>query len=76
MRGYVIVNKNYRAEIQDTRVKRGWEIYSDHYLGLRKINTEKQETTGSKQIEHRSNVRKEIIRSYKLREKEIAKVGI
>lgn len=69
---YVIVNRGSLNAIVDTRVKRGAEIYTDHFLVMSKIRTKtlkmKANTTDKK-----SNKKTTTIRSYKLRESTIAK---
>ena len=70
---YVIVNRNYRNEVTDTRVRRGPEIYSDHFLVLSKLRIKgivnKSSRKGSK-----AKVVKEVIKVYRLRNKEIAEI--
>lgn len=41
-----IINKQYRSESQDTRVKRYGELYSDHYLEVVKIKINMTRETG------------------------------
>ena len=68
---YIMINKKYRKEVKDTRVRRGPEIYSDHYLVLTKIRTE-EIVHDRKQVNSGTGVMREIIKVYKLRNKEVA----
>ena len=68
---YVLINRENRNEIQDVRVKRGAEIYSDHYLvaAIWRINKSKlNEDKNSENLKTYS----ETMKSYKLQEKEVA----
>lgn len=66
---YIIVQKEERKNILDVRVKRGAEIYSDHYLVIGKIKQR------DKEIGKNGTIKKEsqrTIKNYKLRDKDIA----
>lgn len=67
---YILVEKNNRQVVKDVRVKRGAEIYSDHYLLMGKIKRLENEKQA---IRKEYAVQKETIRIYKLQEAEIAK---
>lgn len=70
---YVIINKKFQKEVKDTRVKRGAEIYSDHYLVISKVALQmSKERTGSDITKEIMTLEK--IRTYKLNEPEIAKL--
>lgn len=70
---YVLVNKRYRRDVKDVRVMRNAEIYSDHFLLRARIKkTEKNEKRGTRGEENERKIRKQI-RSYKLRDREVAK---
>lgn len=69
---YVIINREFRREVKDTRVKRGAEIYSDHYLVVTKLKIQ------SENVRKNSGANKKCqtinkIRSYKLQDANIAK---
>lgn len=68
---YVIINKDRRKEVLDTRVKRGAEIYSDHYLVMSKIRVIRHEK--AQLLKKDINKKKTKIRTYKLNETAIAK---
>ena len=65
---YVIINKEYRREVRDTRVRRGAEIYSDHFLVLSKIEIGAENQCVEKKNTKEKNQRKEVIKTYRLRE--------
>lgn len=66
---YIITEKGNRVNINDVAVKRGFEISSDHHLLVAKI----KRTEGESRRQKRSTkTYTEVIRSYKLRNQEIA----
>nr|CAI5845205.1 unnamed protein product [Callosobruchus analis] len=67
---YVIVPKQQRSAVKDVRVKRGSEIFSDHYLFVARIKSGQNIKNGKKFIERK--VRFESIKIHKLREEETA----
>lgn len=68
----MLINRTLRNEITVVRVKRGPEIFGEHYLLVAKvgINVEKQENI-QKGIQHIKSTK--FIKVYKLSEAEIAK---
>ena len=73
---YVIINREFRGEIKDTKVRRGAELYSDHFLVLSKVKiVERKRGRGSGIVRDRKNKSKskEVTKTYKLREEEIAR---
>lgn len=67
---YILINQRYKKEVKDIRVRRGPEIYTDHYLVMAKICiSESKKERGIKSKKQKS---KEVIRNYKLRQTEIA----
>lgn len=68
---FVLINRSCRKEILDVKVRRGPEIYSDHYLVVAKvrIDTERQENGKAKTHFDKAN---EAIKTYKLQETVIA----
>lgn len=69
---YILVQKEKRAIVLDTKVRRGPEIGSDHYVVTAKIkdenNTSKNEEKTKRKIEH------ECLRTHRLADKDIAKL--
>lgn len=70
---YVIVNKEFRREVKDTKVRRSFEIYSDHYLVLSEIEISNKEKIENNKTNKRIGIMK-TIRTHKLREEETAKL--
>lgn len=72
---YVLINRGNRKEVVDVRVRRGPEIYSDHYLleavMRMKVDEEEKDAKQGGPSKRRKQVVKNI-RSYRLREPEIA----
>ncbi|KAK5649396.1 hypothetical protein RI129_000425 [Pyrocoelia pectoralis] len=64
---YIVINKSFRKEIKDVKVRRGAEIYSDHYLVIAKIHLKTKAVETIKSIKHK----KKAIRVYKLKEKKV-----
>lgn len=80
---YAIINRQFRAEVKDTRVRRGPEIYSDHFLVTTKIGVRgnRQGNHEEAQASERNNTAKEVIKTYRLQEEETAnryreKIGV
>lgn len=69
---YVMINNEFRRNIKDTRVRRGCEISSDHYLVLSKVEISKQEIERTANTKVHKEEGKKVIRTYKLREEETA----
>ncbi|XP_031358768.1 uncharacterized protein LOC116182371 [Photinus pyralis] len=67
---YILINREYRKEIIDVKVKRGPEIYSDHYLVVAKSRLATEMQTNCVEKSHLTKVN-EAIRTYKLQEPEI-----
>uniref|UniRef100_A0A1Y1M0F5 Reverse transcriptase domain-containing protein n=2 Tax=Photinus pyralis TaxID=7054 RepID=A0A1Y1M0F5_PHOPY len=67
---YILINREYRKEIIDVKVKRGPEIYSDHYLVVAKSRLDTEMQTNCVEKTHLTKVN-EAIRTYKLQEPEI-----
>lgn len=67
---YFLVNRTYRNEIRDVKVRRGPEIYSDHYLVVAKVRLGIESQENHKRIYHKKV--NETIKTYKLQETEIA----
>ncbi|KAI4470863.1 hypothetical protein MML48_1g12197 [Holotrichia oblita] len=63
---YILVQKERRQEVMDVKIRRGAEIYSDHYLLTAKIKGNTIKRKRKIKSEHIS------IRTYKLREKDVA----
>jgi hypothetical protein len=68
---YIVVERGNRNAIKDVKVKRGFEIGSDHYLLVATIRDERSEDFRKRAV-NKIKIDNEIIRSYKLKEKEIA----
>lgn len=53
---YVLIHKGHRSEILDVvRVKRGPELFSDHYMLLAKVRIRRKERNKNKYLEkHRT----------------------
>jgi hypothetical protein len=69
---YIMVEKHNRDKIRDVRIMRGPEIYSDHYMLVAKIKKGKKENTNV-HLDKKTEIEYETIKSYKLRENNIAK---
>ena len=70
---YVLISKRNRTDVTDVRIRRGAELYSDHYLLRAKI---RMKNRGERKSIHIGEVKQKIktsIKSHKLGEKEIAK---
>lgn len=68
---YILTNTSERKRVLDVRVKRGYEIGSDHYLvrATIKIKRKKEDQNTERKTDTRKNERaKEVIKIYKLRE--------
>lgn len=72
---YVLVNRKFRNEVKDTRVRRGAEIYSDHFLVLAKIKIREAKCRPGREVNGvaESSKTREMVRVYKLREEETAR---
>ncbi|XP_072398362.1 uncharacterized protein [Diabrotica undecimpunctata] len=73
---YVLVNRSSRQYIKDIRVKRGAEIYSDHYLVVARTSLGVRQESITKETKKTSKAHDtptiEVIRSHKLADKETA----
>ncbi|XP_072377966.1 uncharacterized protein [Diabrotica undecimpunctata] len=73
---YVLVNRSSRQCIKDVRVKRGAEIYSDHYLVVARTSLGVRQESITKETKKISKAYYtptiEVIRSHKLADKETA----
>ncbi|CAH0555067.1 unnamed protein product [Brassicogethes aeneus] len=63
---YVIIGKDFRKEVQDTRVRRGAKLFTDHYLVMTKVKIKNCRDAEQK----KKQSEKEVIQTYKLRQKE------
>nr|CAH7713655.1 unnamed protein product [Callosobruchus chinensis] len=68
---YVLVPKQNRSEVKDVRVKRGSELFSDHYLLVARIKSGVNIERGEEFAERK--VKFETIKMYKLKEPDTAK---
>lgn len=64
---YILIERNKLRMLNDVRVKRGPEIYSDHFLVVGKVKVQVEIRNGKQE-----DSRYEKIKSYKLKEEEIA----
>lgn len=68
---YILVEKDNKKEIKDVRARRGPELYTDHYMVLAKVN---RKTNRGNEFEIKEKIKEfTSIRTYKLRNAEIAK---
>lgn len=70
---YILIDRTHRHEVQDTRVRRGPEIYSDHFLLLSKLKIRGGDS-GCKSNRRKTNISKEVIKTYRLRNKEVTEL--
>jgi Reverse transcriptase (RNA-dependent DNA polymerase)/Endonuclease-reverse transcriptase len=68
---YVIVERNNRHAIMDVRVKRGYEIGSDHFLLVAKVKNLEKENNRNR-LKYTRKIDYETIKSYKLKERKFA----
>lgn len=67
---YIIINRKYRHEITDVKVRRGPEINSDHYLLMAK--TKSGSISSNNKPVPQPNIMKEAIEIYRLSDKYVA----
>lgn len=70
---YILVEKQHRNRVKDVRVKRGAELYSDHYLVVVKILGEQKSKGTLEPQEKVTNCKYETIRAYKLNDAEVVR---
>lgn len=70
---YILINRPFRKGIVDVKVRRGSEIYSDHYLIVAKVRLRTQKKENLKTMRQKETKDNEIIKAYKLQESETAK---
>lgn len=68
---YILADKNNRRDILDVRVRRGPEIYSDHYMLVAKIRKQGEQREDNRNIGSQSATFR-TIRAYKLRNRDLA----
>lgn len=68
---YVLVERENRSIIRDVRVKRSFEIHSDHFLLVAEIRTEGEVAKNNKVVGQRK-IYPEVIKSYRLQDKTVA----
>lgn len=67
---YVIASRNLRQAIQNVRVRRGPEINSDHYMVIARTKIGLDRVVTKNELQN--NTSREVIKSYKLNNKEVA----
>lgn len=70
---YILIEKNNRSAVMDTKVRRGPEIGSDHYLLITKIREKNENKENTNTLKQENVIQYETIRSFKLTNKAIAK---
>lgn len=67
---YILSERNNRRDVLDVRVRRGPEIYSDHYLLVAKMRKKPEEHRSTE--DNKKLIYYETIKAYKLRDREYA----
>uniref|UniRef100_A0A1Y1M3Z3 Reverse transcriptase domain-containing protein n=1 Tax=Photinus pyralis TaxID=7054 RepID=A0A1Y1M3Z3_PHOPY len=70
---YIIIDRYHRKEIMDTRVYRGSEIYSDHYLVMSKMKVPAEQYKAIRAIGNAGKLCIQKVKTYKLKEEEFAR---
>lgn len=68
---YVLVERVRRSIVRDVRVKRSFEIHSDHLLLVADLRTEGEAAENNKVVDQRK-IYQEVIKSYRLQDKTVA----